>query len=179
MTILLEKMSQYDAMSGWELQPVGPLGIPMPVFVGPSPADAAAAAAAALAQASQIQIAQARAAAAAAAASAPPAADTAASNALLVHQAAVLNGPEPTTAAGYLERGSLRIAQAGMLDFSDPRFASWQMLAQQDFDKAKALSAAQSSAAARATGASSSMMAYYAIAGLVLAGGAFYFLKSR
>ena len=177
MTILLDKMSRYDNMSGWQLGPPDVFGIRFPVFVPdatPAPFNPTTDPAFLKMLADAQAIARAAAQKAAAAAG-----DTAAADALLAHQAAVLNGPEPTTSAGYLERGSLRMAQAQMVDFTDPRFASWQLLAQQDFDKAKAFATGAQAGAAKATGASSSMMAYYAIAGLALAGGAFYFLKRK
>jgi LPXTG-motif cell wall-anchored protein len=162
MTILLDKMSHYDAMSGWAIDPVSLI----PVFTPdnpvsfwnqlPKPAPAAAPAPAP--------------------AVAPESDASKQAGYLIFHQKAVLTGPEPTTAAGYLERGALRASQ--VTNFLDPAFSSWQLLAQQDFDKAKALTLAVTPARST-TGASSSMLAYYAIAGLALAGGAFYFLKRR
>jgi hypothetical protein len=70
--------------------------------------------------------------------------DTSASDAIaqaeIMRQAAVLSGPEPTTAAGYLYRGSLLTSQ--VTDFSDPRWAANQALAAHDFARAQELTEA-------------------------------------
>jgi len=73
----------------------------------------------------------------------PP--DPSASNAELIRQAAVLNGPEPSTVAGYLDRAAIRMAQAP--DYEDPNFSKWQMLAADDFAKAQQLSLLEASRA--------------------------------